>query len=100
MDAAAKVFPQRSFHTGAAACAEDPASGRAVYAPAAQLRRLKANFGLVFQNFNLFPHYTVLKNIVDAPICVQKRRPAEATAAARAYPRRGDRRQKRTRPPS
>ena len=26
--------------------------------------------GLVFQNFNLFPHYTVMKNIIDAPVCV------------------------------
>lgn len=30
-------------------------------------------FGLVFQNFNLFPHYSVLKNIMDAPLKVQKR---------------------------
>lgn len=30
-------------------------------------------FGLVFQNFNLFPHYSVMKNITDAPIRVQKR---------------------------
>lgn len=30
--------------------------------------------GLVFQNFNLFPHFSVLKNIVDAPIKVQKRK--------------------------
>ena len=29
--------------------------------------------GLVFQNFNLFPHFSVIKNIVDAPIKVQKR---------------------------
>ena len=28
--------------------------------------------GLVFQNFNLFPHYSVMKNIVDAPIKVQR----------------------------
>lgn len=33
--------------------------------------------GLVFQNFNLFPHYTVLKNIMDAPVRVQKRNKAE-----------------------
>ena len=31
------------------------------------------SFGLVFQNFNLFPHYSVLKNIMDAPLRVQKR---------------------------
>ena len=33
----------------------------------------EGTFGLVFQNFNLFPHYSVLKNIADAPIHVQKR---------------------------
>ena len=55
----------------------------AVYAPTAKLRKLRTLFGLVFQNFNLFPHYSVLKNIVDAPICVQKREPAEVYAKAR-----------------
>jgi len=43
---------------------------------------IKKNFGLVFQNFNLFPHYTVLRNITDAPISVQKRDKAEVTAEA------------------
>ncbi len=33
----------------------------------------QGSFGLVFQNFNLFPHYSVMKNITDAPIRVQKR---------------------------
>ena len=36
-------------------------------------RKKRLHFGLVFQNFNLFPHYSVLKNIADAPIHVQKR---------------------------
>ncbi len=40
-------------------------------------------FGLVFQNFNLFPHYTVLKNIVDAPISVQKREKDEVYQEAK-----------------
>ncbi len=47
--------------------------GKSVYAAKRELNRIKQNFGLVFQNFNLFPHYTVLKNITDAPIHVQKR---------------------------
>ena len=33
----------------------------------------KELYGLVFQNFNLFPHYTVMKNVTDAPVSVQKR---------------------------
>ena len=40
-------------------------------------------FGLVFQNFNLIPHYSVLKNIIDAPISVQKRNKDEVIAEAR-----------------
>ncbi len=43
------------------------------YVSKEQLRELKNNFGLVFQNFNLFPHYSVIKNVTDAPIHVQKR---------------------------
>ncbi|MDO5135346.1 MAG: amino acid ABC transporter ATP-binding protein [Eubacteriales bacterium] len=39
--------------------------------------------GLVFQNFNLFPHFSVLKNIIDAPIKVQKRKKAEVVQKAR-----------------
>lgn len=38
-----------------------------------KLKEIQSYFGLVFQNFNLFPHYTVMKNITDAPIHVQKR---------------------------
>ena len=39
-----------------------------VYASKAELNRFKTLFGLVFQSFNLFPHYSVLKNITEAPI--------------------------------
>ena len=34
----------------------------------------EVDFGLVFQDFNLFPHFSVMKNIVDAPLKVQKRK--------------------------
>ena len=44
----------------------------------------EGTFGLVFQNFNLFPHYSVIKNITDAPIKVQKRDKEEVFAEARA----------------
>ena len=43
----------------------------------------EGTFGLVFQNFNLFPHYSVLKNIADAPIHVQKRDKDEVYAEAK-----------------
>ena len=57
--------------------------GRAVYSDKKTMQAAKMKFGLVFQNFNLFPHYTVLKNIMDAPIRVQKRDKAEVEKQAR-----------------
>ena len=48
------------------------------YAPKKELRQICKNFGLVFQSFHLFPHYTVLKNIIDAPVSVDKVTKAEA----------------------
>ena len=57
--------------------------GAAVYADKAELKQIRNYFGLVFQQFNLFPHYSVLKNVMDAPICVQKRDRAEVEASAR-----------------
>lgn len=58
------------------------ADGRAVYAKAEQLKKIREYYGLVFQNFNLFPHYSVLKNIMDAPISVQKRNKKEVEEQA------------------
>ena len=58
-------------------------NGRAVYAPAAELKKLKSCFGLVFQNFNLFPHYSVLRNITEAPMLIQKRPKDEVYETAR-----------------
>lgn len=58
-------------------------SGAAQYVDKKKLHSIRNNFGLVFQNFNLFPHFSVLKNLIDAPINVQKRDKAEVTAEAR-----------------
>lgn len=57
-------------------------NGRAVYISRKEQKKAREAFGLVFQNFNLFPHFTVLRNIIDAPIRVQKRDKAEVTAEA------------------
>ena len=57
--------------------------GRAVYASPAELKEIRSCFGLVFQKFNLFPHYTVLKNITEAPMLIQKRDRAEVEKTAR-----------------
>lgn len=52
-------------------------SGHAEYPPRKELQKAQSNFGLVFQNFNLFPHFSVLKNVSDAPITIQKREKEE-----------------------
>lgn len=53
------------------------------YPKGARLKEIHSYFGLVFQNFNLFPHYSVMKNITDAPISIQKRDKAEVYKEAR-----------------
>ncbi len=58
--------------------------GKPVYVPKSELQEIRHSFGLVFQNFNLFPHYSVLKNITDAPIRVLKRDKAEVMKEAEA----------------
>lgn len=55
---------------------------KAVYAKPADIRRMQGYYGLVFQNFNLFPHFSVLKNIMDAPLHVQKREKEEVKKQA------------------
>ena len=60
------------------------ANGHSVYAKQGDLKKIQQYFSLVFQNFNLFPHYSVLKNIMDAPICVQKRNKDEVQKEAEA----------------
>ena len=57
--------------------------GQAVYPKKKELNKAMNNFGLVFQNFNLFPHFSVMKNITDAPIENQKRDKDEVYKEAR-----------------
>lgn len=49
----------------------------------AAIRRRRSQVGMVFQNFNLFPHLTVIENIIEAPVSVQNAPKAEAVALAR-----------------
>lgn len=55
-------------------------NGREIYSK--NLKKIRSYFGLVFQNFNLFPHWTVLKNVTNAPITVLKRDPHEVKQEA------------------
>ena len=58
-------------------------SGKLNYADKKDLKEIQSQYGLVFQNFNLFPHFSVIKNITDAPIRVQKRNKDEVYKEAR-----------------
>ena len=47
-----------------------------------EVRRIACKMGMVFQQFNLFPHMTVLQNLIEAPVNVQKRDKATVIAEA------------------
>ncbi len=63
--------------------AQNDSNGKAVYVDRKTLREVKSIYGLVFQNFNLFPHWSVLQNVTDAVIHVQKKPRAEAEKMGR-----------------
>ena len=63
---------------------ENDAAGNAKKPERAKILEAQSNFGLVFQDFNLFPHFSVLKNVMDAPVKNQKRPKQEAEKEARA----------------
>ena len=62
--------------------------GKAKYASASVLREVRGYFGLVFQSFNLFPHFSVLRNVMDAPVHVLGRNRKEVEEEAVALLRR------------
>ena len=57
-------------------------NGKAVFPKKNELKEIQSCFGLVFQSFNLFPHYTVLKNITEPQRIILKKSKAEAEATA------------------
>ena len=58
-------------------------NGKRTFPNKQELKEIQSCFGLVFQNFNLFPHFSVIKNIADAPIHVQKRNREEVYEEAK-----------------
>lgn len=63
---------------------ETMTSGNLSYMGETDPKKMIPYYGLVFQNFNLFPHYSVMKNITDAPIHTQKRNKEEVYQQAEA----------------
>lgn len=56
--------------------------GRVEYAKGAELKNIRSMFGIVFQNYNLFPHFSVLRNITEALVHVLKQEPKKAEEKA------------------
>lgn len=63
---------------------ETMTSGSLSYMGETDPKKMMQYYGLVFQNFNLFPHYSVMKNIMDAPIHIQKRDKTEVMEQAKS----------------
>ena len=64
--------------------AQNDASGKAQYVPEAQIRKIGHKMGMVFQSFNLFPHLTVLENLIEAPMLVKKMKREDIVPKAEA----------------
>ena len=66
------------------ALAQTDAAGNCTYVSEAEVRRICRKTGMVFQHFNLFPHLTVLENLIEAPMVVRGMARDEAIARAEA----------------
>lgn len=62
--------------------AKADAAGKAVYKSNKEVLAICSNIGMVFQNFNLFPHKSVMENIIEAPVMVKGKSKKEAAAKA------------------
>lgn len=78
-----ETFEGGSLSYGDLEVATSNEQGQTVYAGNEAKQQARQHFGLVFQNFNLFPHHSVLRNVMDAPVVVQKRDKVEVEQRAR-----------------
>jgi polar amino acid transport system ATP-binding protein len=62
--------------------AKADSSGKAVYKSNKEVLAICSNIGMVFQNFNLFPHKSVIENIMEAPVMVKGKSKREAEEKA------------------
>ncbi|MCI1646212.1 MAG: amino acid ABC transporter ATP-binding protein [Olsenella sp.] len=76
------TFDVGELFYGSLRVTEQDENGRARYSKEASAKA-RMQFGIVFQNYNLFPHFTVMRNVCDAPIAVQGRDPAEVENEAK-----------------
>ncbi|MDR3073011.1 MAG: amino acid ABC transporter ATP-binding protein [Clostridiales Family XIII bacterium] len=60
-----------SIFIGGEAIAREDENGNSVYLPAKEVLKICSRLGMVFQNFNLFPHKSVIENLMEAPIMVK-----------------------------
>ncbi len=78
-----ETFESGALRYGDLTVAENNASGKTVYSGKDVAKEARKRFGLVFQNFNLFPHYSVLRNVMEAPVIVEGKDKAEIEKLAR-----------------
>jgi len=77
-----ETIDKGSIYIEGQAIAVETESGTSRYVPEKEIRRICMKTGMVFQNFNLFPHKTALENIIEAPIVVKKLNKEEAIKEA------------------
>jgi polar amino acid transport system ATP-binding protein len=68
-----ETFESGALRYGNLTVAENDETGKTHYYGKEVNQQARQRFGLVFQNFNLFPHYSVMRNVTEAPIVVQKK---------------------------
>lgn len=79
-----EIIDQGEISIAGESMVKNGADGRARYVSDAEIRRMGQRMGMVFQHFNLFPHFTVLENLIEAPITVKKVKRDEIVPKAEA----------------
>ena len=78
-----ETIDRGSIEIGGQCLVKTGPDGKASYAGARETAEIRRKIGMVFQNFNLFPHKSVMENLTLAPVLVQKMDLEQATANAR-----------------